>query len=199
MIFPPQTFASGSSRLVRDPISCMLHGVSLAAAIWVPWLHELKGYRIHLVELPGHGLSDPFTYRVGSVREHSIQLLDDLFDSLGLEAPSVVGHSLGGMFALWHAAERPGRIASLVAIGDPGAALPGVKVKMPLSDSDRVRGLGRAVLSSPMPRSTYRRILGQGTSSAAARSMPDELVDILRHARREEGQPTDGGIADARH
>ena len=98
------------------------------------------------------------------MREQSVQLLDDLFDSLGLDAPSVVGHSLGGMFALWHAADRPGKMASLIAIGDPGAALPGVQVKMPLSVLT-VRGLGRAVLASPSPRSAYRRILGQGTSS----------------------------------
>jgi pimeloyl-ACP methyl ester carboxylesterase len=170
------------------PDLVMLHGVSLAAAIWVPWLNELKGYRTHLVELPGHGLSDAVTYRVGSVREHSVELLDDLFESLGLAAPSVVGHSLGGMFALWHAAARPGKIASLVAIGDPGAAFPGVQVKMPLSLLT-VPGLGRAVLSSPIPRSTYRQILGQGLSSAAARGMPRELVDILRYARRRKGNP----------
>jgi pimeloyl-ACP methyl ester carboxylesterase len=170
------------------PDLVMLHGVSLSAAVWVPLLNDLEGYRTLLVELPGHGFSDPFTYRVGTVREHSVQLLDDLFDSLGLDAPSVVGHSLGGMFALWHAADRPGKIASLIAIGDPGAALPGVQVKMPLSVLT-VRGLGRAVLSSPLPRSTYRRILGQGTSPAAARSMPDELVDILRFACRRRGNP----------
>jgi pimeloyl-ACP methyl ester carboxylesterase len=166
----------------------MLHGVSLAAAIWIPLLTELTGYRTHLVELPGHGFSDPFTYRVGEVRLHSIELLDDLFEALDLVSPSVIGHSLGGMFALWHAAERPGRISSLVAIGDPGAALPGVQVKMPLSVLT-VPGLGRAVLSSPLPRSTYRRTLGQGTSPAAVRSMPDELVDTLRLACRRKGNP----------
>ena len=164
----------------------MLHGVSLSAAVWVPLLSDLEGHRTLLVELPGHGLSDPFTYQVGTVREQSVQLLDDLFDSLGLDAPSVVGHSLGGMFALWHAADRPGKMASLIAIGDPGAALPGVRVKMPLSVLT-VRGLGRAVLSSPLPRSAYRQILGQGTSPAAARSMPDELVDISALRTPEEG------------
>jgi pimeloyl-ACP methyl ester carboxylesterase len=137
------------------PDLVMLHGVSLSAAIWAPLLNNLKGYRAHLVELPGHGLSDPVIYQVGSVREHSVTLLDELFDSLDLEAPSLIGHSLGGMFALWHAAERPGKIASLVAIGDPGAALPGVQVRMPLSILT-VRGLGRAVLSTPLPRRTYR-------------------------------------------
>jgi pimeloyl-ACP methyl ester carboxylesterase len=170
------------------PDLVLLHGVSLAAAIWVPLLNELKGYRSLLVELPGHGLSDPVTYRAGSVRAQSIELLDDLFDSLGLVDPSVIGHSLGGMFALWHAAERPRRIASLVAIGDPGAALPGVQVKMPLSLLT-VPGLGRAVLTSPTPRFMYRRILGQGLGSTAARSMPDELIDILRLSSRRTSNP----------
>jgi pimeloyl-ACP methyl ester carboxylesterase len=170
------------------PDLVLLHGVSLAAAIWAPLLTELGGYRAHLVELPGHGLSDPVHYRAGSVREHSIRLLDELFDSLGLNAPSVVGHSLGGMFALWHASARPGKIASLVAIGDPGAALPGVEVKMPLSILT-VRGVGRTVLALPTPRSAYVRLLGQGTSPAAAQSMPDELVDVLRLACRRKGNP----------
>ncbi len=165
------------------PDLVFLHGVSLAAAVWVPWLGEFAGYRAHLVELPGHGLSDPVTYRVGAVREHSVRLLDELFDALGLDATSVIGHSLAGMFALWHAAARPGRIGSLVAIGDPAVALPGVRVKMPLSVMT-VRGLGPAVLSSPSPRAVYRLLLGQGLSRAAAKAMPDELVDILRLAGR---------------
>jgi pimeloyl-ACP methyl ester carboxylesterase len=170
------------------PDLVMLHGVSLAAAVWAPWLNELKGYRTLLVELPGHGLSAPFTYRIGSVREQSIRLLDDLFAVLDLEAPSIVGHSLGGMFALWHAAARPGKIASLVAIGDPGAALPGVQVKMPLSLLT-VPGLGRTMLSSPLPRAVYRRLLGQGLSPAAANSLSDVMVDVLRHACRRGGNP----------
>jgi pimeloyl-ACP methyl ester carboxylesterase len=170
------------------PDLVLLHGVSLAAAIWAPLLAELPGYRTHLVELPGHGLSDPVHYRLGTVRGHSIRLLDELFSSLGLHAPSVVGHSLGGMFALWHASARPGKIASLVAIGDPGATLPGVEVKMPLSILT-VPGLGRAVLAAPTPRSTYLRLLGQGTSPAAAQSMPDELVDVLHRACRRKGNP----------
>jgi pimeloyl-ACP methyl ester carboxylesterase len=170
------------------PDLILLHGVSLTAAVWVPLLDQLTGYRTHLVELPGHGLSDPVRYRPGMVRGHSTRLLDELFYSLGLDAPSVVGHSLGGMFALWHASARPGKIASLVAIGDPGATLPGVQVKMPLSILT-VRGLGRAVLAAPTPRSTYLKMLGQGTSPAAARSMPQELVDILHIACRRKGNP----------
>jgi pimeloyl-ACP methyl ester carboxylesterase len=115
------------------PSVVMLHGVSLAAAVWAPWLVHLLGYRIHLVELPGHGLSGPIHYRVGAVRDHTLGLMDELFDALGLATAPVVGHSLGGMFALWYAAARSQRIASLVAIGEPAVALPGVRVRMPLS------------------------------------------------------------------
>ena len=110
----------GCSASGAGPSLVMLHGVSLAAAVWAPWLADLSGYRAHLVELPGHGLSGPVPYRAGAVRDHTLTLIDDLFDALGLATAPVVGHSLGGMFALWYAAARPGRIVSLVAIGDPG-------------------------------------------------------------------------------
>jgi len=164
----------------------MLHGVTLAAAVWAPWLAEFAGYRALLVELPGHGLSGPVTYRPGAVRDHTMGLMDGILDGLGLAAAPVVGHSLGGMFALWHAAARPGRIASLVAIGDPAAALPGVTVRMPLSLMT-VPVLGEAMMRPPTPRRVYRRLLGQGLSRAAAAAMPDELVDVLRLAVRRTG------------
>lgn len=166
------------------PDLVLIHGVSLAAAIWLPWLSELTAYRVHLIELPGHGLSDPVSYRVGRVRADAVNLLDDLFAGLGLDAPAVVAHSLAGMYALWHASARPGQIGSLVAMGDPAVALCGVKVKMPLSPMT-VRGLGPAVLSAPSPRIIYRKLLGQGLSPAAAKAMPDELVDILRWSSRQ--------------
>jgi pimeloyl-ACP methyl ester carboxylesterase len=168
------------------PPLVMLHGVTLAAAIWAPWLAHFAGYQVLLVELPGHGLSGPVRYRRGAVREHTMRLMDGLFDALGLTAPPVVGHSLGGMFALWYSAARPGRIGSLVAMGDPAVALPGVTVRMPLSLLT-VPGLGVATLRAPSPRPVYRRLLGQGLSPGAAAGMPDELVDVLRLAGRRPG------------
>ena len=75
-IEPDESFVDLGSSHVRlrvlsvgaGPSLVMLHGVSLTAAAWVPWLADLSGYRAHLVELPGHGLSGPFTYRTGAVR-----------------------------------------------------------------------------------------------------------------------------------
>jgi pimeloyl-ACP methyl ester carboxylesterase len=191
---PEESFVDLGSAQVRlrvlsvgaGPPLVMLHGVSLAAAVWAPWLADLAGYRALLVELPGHGLSGPVAYRRGAVRDHTLRLMDDLFDALGLDTAPVVGHSLGGMFALWYAAARPGRIASLVAIGDPAVALPGATVRMPLSLLT-VPMLGGAMLRSPAPRRVYRGLLGQGLSPAAAAAAPDELLDVLRLAGRRPG------------
>jgi pimeloyl-ACP methyl ester carboxylesterase len=193
-LWPEESFVSTGQAGVRlrvvsvgdGPPLVMLHGVTLAAGIWAPWLTELTGYRAHLVELPGHGLSGPVSYRPGAVRGHALALMDGLLDALGLATAPVVAHSLGGAFALWYAAARPERIASLVAIGEPAVALPGVRVRMPLSLLT-VPGLSHAMLRSPSPRPVYRRLLGQGLSPDAAAAMPGELVDVLRLAARRPG------------
>jgi pimeloyl-ACP methyl ester carboxylesterase len=164
----------------------LLHGVSLGAAAWAPLLPALPEHRLFAVDLPGHGLSDPVRYRRGEVREHACDLIDDVFDVLGLDEAPVIGHSLGGMFALWHAAARPGRISRLVAVGEPAVALPGVRVRMPLSLLT-VRGLGFAVLRSPAPRLVYRQLLAQGLGRAEVAAAPDSLVEALHLSARRPG------------
>jgi pimeloyl-ACP methyl ester carboxylesterase len=164
----------------------VLHGVVLTAAVWIPWVSELAGYRLHLVELPGHGLSGPVEYRRGMVRDHALVLLDEILEALRLDQPALLGHSLGGMFVLWYAAARPERVGSLIAIGSPAVALPGAQVRMPLSVLT-VPVLGTAVLRSPTPRRVYRRLLARGLSPAAAAGASDQLVDVLRFAGRRPG------------
>lgn len=168
------------------PPLVLLHGVSLSAAAWAPLLPALSGWRTLAVDLPGHGLSDPETYRCGQVRHRARELVDDILDALGLDEAPVVGHSLGGMLALWHAAAGTERISRLVAIGEPAVALPGVRVRMPLSLLT-VRGLGVAVLRSPTPRLVYRRLLAQGLGRAEVAAAPDSLIDALRLSARRPG------------
>jgi pimeloyl-ACP methyl ester carboxylesterase len=165
------------------PPLVLLHGVSLSAAAWAPLFTALSGWRLLAVDLPGHGLSDPDSYRSGQVRRRAHTLIDDIFDALGLDEAPVVGHSLGGMFALWYAAAGTERISRLVAIGEPAVALAGVRVRMPLSLLT-VRGLGLAVLRSPSPRPVYRRLLARGLGRAEVAAAPRSLVDALRLSAR---------------
>jgi pimeloyl-ACP methyl ester carboxylesterase len=179
------------------PPVVLLHGVSLSAAAWAPLFDALPGYRLLAVDLPGHGLSEPVGHRRGQVRQHAGELIDDILDALGLDEAAFVGHSLGGMFALWHAAAGSERITSLVAIGEPAVALPGVRVRMPLSLLT-VRGLGVAVLRSPSPRPVYRQLLAQGLGRAEVAAASDSLVDALRlSARRPENARSVGSLMHA--
>jgi pimeloyl-ACP methyl ester carboxylesterase len=168
------------------PPLVLLHGVSLSAAAWAPLFTALSGHHLLAVDLPGHGLSDPAGYRRGHVRQHARELIDDIFDALELDEAPVVAHSLGGMLALWHVAAGAQRISRLVAIGEPAVALPGVRVRMPLSLLT-VRGLGVAILRSPSPRRVYRRLLAQGLGAAEAAAAPDSLIDALRLSARRPG------------
>jgi pimeloyl-ACP methyl ester carboxylesterase len=174
----------------HGPAVVLLHGASESAAIWAPLFTKLRHVRLLAVDLPGHGLSDPVTFRRGQVREHARALIDDILDALGLDQVPVIGHSLGGMFALWHAATGSRRISEVVAIGEPAVALPGVCVRMPLSLLT-VRGLGAAVLRSPSPRRVYRRLLAQGQGSAEVAAAPESLIEALRlSARRPQNAKT---------
>jgi pimeloyl-ACP methyl ester carboxylesterase len=164
----------------------LLHGVSLSAAAWAPLFTALPGRRLLAVDLPGHGLSGPLAYRRGHVRRHAHQMIEDILDALGLDQVPVVGHSLGGMLALWYAATGAARISSLVAIGEPAVALPGATVRMPLSLLTVPR-LGVAVQRSPSPRPVYRRLLAKGLGRAEVAAAPDALLDALRLSGRRPG------------
>jgi pimeloyl-ACP methyl ester carboxylesterase len=170
----------------NGPPLVLLHGVSLSAAAWAPLFAALPDRRLLAIDLPGHGLSEAASYRPGHVRTNAHQLIEDVFDALELDEAPVVGHSLGGMVALWYAATGAERISSLVAIGEPAVALPGTRVRMPLSPLT-VRGLGVAVLRSPSPRPLYRRLLAQGLGPAEVAAAPDSLIDALRLSARRPG------------
>jgi pimeloyl-ACP methyl ester carboxylesterase len=94
------------------------------------------------------------------------------------------------MFALWNMAAGSRRISGLVAIGEPAVALPGTRVRMPLSLLT-VRGLGVAVLRSPSPGLVYRRLLAQGIGRTEIAAAPASLIEALRlSARRPENATT---------
>lgn len=168
----------------------LLHGVSLGAISWAPLFTALPDYRLIAVDLPGHGLSDPYAYVKGQVRAQTCGLIPDVLSALGLPEAPVVANSFGAMLALWHAAGDAPRISSLVAVGDPGVALPGARVTMPLSLLT-LPGVGVGVLRAPSPRAVYRRLLARGLGATEASASPGELIDALRlTARRPENART---------
>jgi pimeloyl-ACP methyl ester carboxylesterase len=167
------------------PDLVLLHGSGLTSASWVPLLPALGGFRVRMVDLPGHGLSGPLRYRRGQARqarEDAVTLVDDLLDALGLRTAPVIAHSVGGMYMLWHAAARPGRISCMV-LAAPGGALPGMRVRVPLSLLT-VPVLGRVMLRTPAPRLAYRALIARALGSALP-AAPDEMLNALRFSARQ--------------
>lgn len=93
-----------------------LHGLGASTTTWDACMEILADrYEVVAVDLPGHGSSpvpeDPDAFS----RDGALDDLDRVLDGLG--APAVlVGHSLGGYFALAHAATRPGVVRGIVVL-----------------------------------------------------------------------------------
>lgn len=101
-----------------------LHGTPATSAVWIPLVARLTGVQAYLVDRPGHGLSDPFDYAaVPDLRSHAVAFVDRLLDVLGLEQAVLAGNSLGGLWALWSAADLPARVRAVAALGAPPGLL----------------------------------------------------------------------------
>src|SRR5439155_530103 len=117
-------FLHGLRFAVRGPPGgpelLILHGLGDSIAGWARVLGPLsRTHRVHIVDLPGHGLSaPPADFRLGTLLEPVARY------AAGLRSPLLVGHSLGGWLAA-RLALRPQTSASgLLLVNPAGAVLP---------------------------------------------------------------------------
>ena len=80
-----------------------MNGIGAPAIGMAPLAGRLPGHRHLLVDLPGHGLSLPYQWQGAPVRLQAVDILAELLDGLAVEQVTLVGNSLGGLFALWFA------------------------------------------------------------------------------------------------
>jgi pimeloyl-ACP methyl ester carboxylesterase len=91
-------------------------------------LDELaQGFDVVAPMFPGYGTSEGIE-RIDDIEDVAFHLLD-VWDGLGLHAPAVVGHSLGGWMALELAVRYPQRVAALVLVNPVGLHLEGAPIK----------------------------------------------------------------------
>lgn len=91
----------------------LLHGAGGAAAAWGPTLPAWAWAEVTTPDLPGRGASPgPPLADVPSLAAWLARSLE----AWGLEAPIVLGHSLGGGLALQLALDHPGRVGALVLV-----------------------------------------------------------------------------------
>ncbi|WP_326558123.1 alpha/beta fold hydrolase [Micromonospora sp. NBC_01796] len=111
----------------RPPL-VLLHGMSYDRRQWGPVLRELAvvdpGRRVVAFDLPGHGDSP----RRNSYHSDEVAaVIHRAVTDAGLEAPVLVGHSLGGVLATIYAATYPARgvvnVDQPLLVGNFGKAL----------------------------------------------------------------------------
>jgi len=102
----------GVTRLGAGPDLVMVHGWGMNRQVWEPVASALAAhFRLHLLDLPGHGASD-----WDAAQPYS---LDALVEALLSEAPSRanwLGWSLGGLVATQMAWRHPERVSRLLQV-----------------------------------------------------------------------------------
>jgi pimeloyl-ACP methyl ester carboxylesterase len=88
-------------RIGSGPPLVLLHGVGHRRQAWYPVVDLLADQReLILVDLPGHGESDPFIPAGRPVVDAMRDELVAFFEQQGLDQPHIAGNSLGGRMAL---------------------------------------------------------------------------------------------------
>ena len=147
----------------------LLHGTGNSAGFLLPLLNELQGVRAIAPDLPGIGLSDPIDLPRDRYRETAVAWLDRLLDALELDSTALVGHSGGGLWALWYALAHPDRVTRLVLLAPP--ALPKTRCPLPIRLLS-TPGLGELLsrLAPPSPKSVLQLARVHGRAGDPHRS-----------------------------
>ncbi len=97
----------------QGPPLVLLHGWALHSGLWGPLLpHLARRYRVHAVDLPGHGhsaVTDPYT--IGEI----VAAVDAAVAS-ETSPLTLLGWSLGGVVAMEWALAQPARVSRLVLV-----------------------------------------------------------------------------------
>ena len=99
--------------LGEGPDLVLLHGWAMHSGIWSSVLSQLAQYfRLHLVDLPGHGVSPtPWIHGPDYLKNMSEMIMDSL-----PEYSIICGWSLGGQIAMKLALDIPERINKLILV-----------------------------------------------------------------------------------
>ena len=153
------------------PPVVLLHGLTGSGACWTPLARALENdFDVVMPDSRGHGSSAP---PAGGYRYEGLAAdVVGMMDALGLGAPVLLGHSMGGMTAAVVASRSPRRLLGLILV-DPT-----------FLDPERQREVFESDAAEQ-----HRRTLGRSTEDLSAelrRRHPHrspEIIDLVARAR----------------
>lgn len=143
------------------PPVVLIHGSGSPGLFWLPLLQRLEGVRAIVVDRPGFGLSDPVPAG-RTPEETAVGWTARLLDALDLPAAILVGHSMGGLWALRFALAHPDRVTGLAMIGTP--SVPGTQAPIPfrLMGTPGMRALVERQRETPKTVRRFAALVGEG-------------------------------------
>jgi pimeloyl-ACP methyl ester carboxylesterase len=111
-------YAAGT-RGAGEPV-VFVHGFATSGHLWSDVVSLMPaGHRLIVLDLLGHGRSDPPGARALTLHAHA-QRTVALLDALGVSAATVVGHGVGGGIAQSLVMHWPARVARLALVSSVG-------------------------------------------------------------------------------
>lgn len=181
-------WSGGRTQLLQlgaGPPLLLVHGGLGDAFAWAPILEPLsQSHRIMAIDLPGHGLADPFDYRGVDLLDLARRFLNDVLDAVRLDSVQIVAHSVGSLWSVVFALGHATRVSRLVLLGAPaGIRRPNIPIEMRLLGLPIVgQSLGRRLMSNPT-REGSRQFWGQV---------------LVRHPERVDDALLDADVASSR-
>jgi len=149
----------------HGPRVVLVHGAGGSRLHWPPQLRRMDGATVYSLDLPGHGRSGGFGCET---IEAYASVVARFLDAVGISAPVVVGHSMGGAVAQQLALSQHGRLAALILVGT------GAKLRVAPSILDGIQG-------------DFEEALESITAYAWSPGADPELKELGREALRETG------------
>jgi pimeloyl-ACP methyl ester carboxylesterase len=104
-----ETFGTG-------PDVILIPGLSSSPDVWEPSLAAVTGYRYHLVHVAGFAGKPAGANATGPVMEPVAEEIARYIREQGLVKPALVGHSLGGAWALMVAGRHPDLVGKVMVV-----------------------------------------------------------------------------------
>jgi 2-succinyl-6-hydroxy-2,4-cyclohexadiene-1-carboxylate synthase len=165
-----------------------LHGFLGTHRDWDTTIERLQDRHLCVgIDLPGHGKSPALTPLTFDAAADAVV---DVLDTLHLEAPALIGYSMGGRVALYTALRHPARLGALAlestspGLADPrereGRRVRDLQMALELEESDLAAFVRRWYGQSMFASLTKRKDLLEAVVSRRSAQNPAALAHALR-------------------